>query len=767
MAALGKAGLKALEALRSRLAPARVPGIQFTREVPTPRPPATPFRERPEPPVARVRDFDSPREVVIPRVTDEIDPVTGRQVIKDTKHTINPVPREAFDEFDELFRSNRQATILELFSEIENVESIDRLYLVTELMRRYRPQMSPQQARVLEQSLEEAAQRIGIPAQIGNMRMFTYMVPDETSVASMGRTYGGGKDLLDEVNSIGGRIRKLDKNPNANVDPVEIVATMNKYDRGPDGGILGRAIVRGEAGDAGDQLLIQNQINYWRRRALEKAKLEPEDFNGLRGLRYSDDMSEAEMFKRTSAALRSATSEDEIAMILVQSRGKVKSLEYTDVLDDIAGRMTLDLSGGIPFDAELSSLGRHVPGSPYFLGTMEDITNVDDLFVRNPFIGPLMQSPLGARTVQGMLRKMGGGEIPESLLRTPGPRASRTRGANIEPRKPIPSPFEELGSATSGPTGYGPVFRRPEPEFVPLSARGLHDVVVPRTIEFQNAFIETGVRVTLPGTGRIPKQMLDKGTDVQQRWANRFANERIDQLTSSDIAVRREAMEAMRDAVDQGWVEPGLLAAMRRIAKQGTSAPSKPRTGPRRRPEMEYVDITTGLPVSESTPATSWAAVRGRPKGASTQQPTTQAPAASTPATSPAEITFISHMKMPMNFADGTRGLRMAPQHAGKSTMDLILEGKRTGTTRASLGQFKKPDGSTLQVGDLVEFTDNAGRKALVEITKAPYQLPRSSDPAQMDWYARTWSKYEGWDPSMYSKFADQWQIQYELLFNL
>ena len=714
MAALGRAGLKALDALRSRLAPARVPGIQFTREVPTPRPPATPFVEKFEPAPIRVRDFDSPREVVIPMTTPDIDPVTGRQIIVDVKHTINPVPREAFDEFDQLFRTNRQETILELFSEIENVESIDRLYLVTELMRRYRPQMSPNQARVLEQSLEEAAQRVGIPAQIGKMRMFTYTVPDETSVASMGRTFGGGKELLDEVNALGRMGAKK-----ASGDPIFTVASLNKYDRGVDGGILGRAIMRGEAGDAADQRLIQNQINYWRRENLKRAELTEADFNGLRGLRYSDDMPESEMYNRTLAALQSATSEDEVAMILAQSRGRVVSPNYTDVIDDVAGRMTLDISGGIPFDAELSSLGRQPANAPYFIGSIEDVTNVDDFFIQPPFIGPLMQSPLGARTVQGMLRRMGGGEIPQSLLRTPAVRASQARGANIEPRKPIPSPFEELGSATSGPTGYGPVFRGVEPEFTPLRPAGRGDVVTPTTIEFQNAFIETGIRATGSGTPRLNQAFLDKGTDVQQRWANRFANERIDQLTSFDINVRRQATAAMRDAVDRGWVEPSLLQEMRRIVTQGSRSGRRMRGG-----------------TAASAPA-----------------PTTTSAASATPS-----------MSIPMNFADGTRGLRMAPQHSGKSTMDLILEGNRTGTTRASLSQFKKPDGSTLQVGDVVEFTDRSGRKAVVEITKAPYQLPRSTDPAEMNWYAQTWSKYEGWDPSMYSQFADQWQIQYRLL---
>lgn len=119
---------------------------------------------------------------------------------------------------------------------------------------------------------------------------------------------------------------------------------------------------------------------------------------------------------------------------------------------------------------------------------------------------------------------------------------------------------------------------------------------------------------------------------------------------------------------------------------------------------------------------------------------------------------------MPMYFKDGTRGLRMSPENRGKSTMDLIIEGKRTGTTRASLNQFKGTDGKTLRAGDVVEFTDNAGRTVQVEITKAPYRLPVSDDPAEMARYAQRWSELEGWDPAMYSRYAGQYQMQYRLI---
>jgi hypothetical protein len=552
VAALGKAGLKALEALRSRLPAAGVPGIQFTREVPTPRPPSTPFKDVPEPPAIRRRELDAPREVTIPRITDELDPVTGLPVIKDMKHTVKPMPGEAFEEFDALFRTDRENTILALFSEIENVENFDRLYLVTELMRRYRPQMHPRQARVLEQSLEEAAQRLGVPPRIGKMDMFSYTVPEASTAPVSSRTFGSGKALLDEVNALGGKVNSK------TADPIEIIASLNRYDKGQGGGIFGNAVARGTAGDAADQRLIQNQINYWRRTALQKAGLEEEAFTGIRGLRYTADMSEADAYKRTLAALRSATTEDEVAMIVAQSRGRIVSPNYTDVIDDLASRMVLDIAGNVPFDAQLSGLGRPVPGGAFYLGRVDDVVDVDDFFVQNPFIGPLMQSPVGVRSIQGMLRRAGLPELPEELLRKPAARAAKTRGVNIESVGPTfkefggLSPIEELGSATSGPIGYGPVFRGLEDPFGPVAAARR---------------VAAG-----EGVGLIKPSFVNKGTDVQKRWANKFAESRMQQLVSDDPRIRAEAAQAMREAIRNDWVEPSLLEEMRRIVKQPARA---------------------------------------------------------------------------------------------------------------------------------------------------------------------------------------------------
>lgn len=162
--------------------------------------------------------------------------------------------------------------------------------------------------------------------------------------------------------------------------------------------------------------------------------------------------------------------------------------------------------------------------------------------------------------------------------------------------------------------------------------------------------------------------------------------------------------------------------------------------------EAKEAPITTTLKPASEPPRVSW-----------TLGAVQRYPHAARPATGP-------KVSMPMYFKDGTRGLRMSPENRGKSTMDLIIEGKRTGTTRASLNQFKGTDGKTLRAGDVVEFTDNAGRTVQVEITKAPYRLPVSDDPAEMARYAQRWSELEGWDPAMYSRYAGQYQMQYRLI---
>lgn len=114
---------------------------------------------------------------------------------------------------------------------------------------------------------------------------------------------------------------------------------------------------------------------------------------------------------------------------------------------------------------------------------------------------------------------------------------------------------------------------------------------------------------------------------------------------------------------------------------------------------------------------------------------------------------------MPMKFKDGITwgGIHhtMAPEHRGKSTMELIQEGARTATTRNT-----RPD---VSVGDVIRMQD--GQQTVdVRVTKAPYQLKwfgNERDAAN----SQKWSALEGWAPSVYEAYArkNAWQFQYEL----
>jgi len=122
-------------------------------------------------------------------------------------------------------------------------------------------------------------------------------------------------------------------------------------------------------------------------------------------------------------------------------------------------------------------------------------------------------------------------------------------------------------------------------------------------------------------------------------------------------------------------------------------------------------------------------------------------------------------MRIPMWYRDGSNGLRMRREFRGMSTMDLIIQGNRTGTTRSSKAQFQKPDGAMLRVGDIVEFYDARVNKSVkVRVTKEPYRLPIPTTPQEAKSFSDTWSKYEGWDPSYYERYQGQWQMRYELI---
>ena len=100
------------------------------------------------------------------------------------------------------------------------------------------------------------------------------------------------------------------------------------------------------------------------------------------------------------------------------------------------------------------------------------------------------------------------------------------------------------------------------------------------------------------------------------------------------------------------------------------------------------------------------------------------------------------------NFADGTGGRQMQPQFKGKSTMDLIISGDRTRTTRANTDiQRMAKDYSLSKISDLVgkviRMTDKTGRQVYTRITKVT--------PFTQEYQDATWQK-EGWVKSVTDK---------------
>ncbi|UCD07238.1 MAG: ASCH domain-containing protein [Candidatus Aenigmatarchaeota archaeon] len=107
--------------------------------------------------------------------------------------------------------------------------------------------------------------------------------------------------------------------------------------------------------------------------------------------------------------------------------------------------------------------------------------------------------------------------------------------------------------------------------------------------------------------------------------------------------------------------------------------------------------------------------------------------------------------RLPMKFSDGTGGRQMRPEFAGKSTLELIKEGNRTATSRDRSKSYNQQD---IQVGDIIEFYDNAGDTVRVRVTKAPTSLKNTT--------AEEWSKKEGWDPSMFENLRNKNYDQFE-----
>ena len=114
------------------------------------------------------------------------------------------------------------------------------------------------------------------------------------------------------------------------------------------------------------------------------------------------------------------------------------------------------------------------------------------------------------------------------------------------------------------------------------------------------------------------------------------------------------------------------------------------------------------------------------------------------------------------NFTDGQGGRRMQPQFEGKSTMDLIISGDRTRTTRAQtdinrmISDYKLNKIEDL-VGRIIPMTDKFGRIVDTRITKVA-RLTQEYQNA-------TWQK-EGWEKSVTDKLVGEYPyaIEFELV---
>lgn len=116
---------------------------------------------------------------------------------------------------------------------------------------------------------------------------------------------------------------------------------------------------------------------------------------------------------------------------------------------------------------------------------------------------------------------------------------------------------------------------------------------------------------------------------------------------------------------------------------------------------------------------------------------------------------------LPMWMSDGyvdPSGIvyRMRPEYRGKTTMDLIFDGKRTATTRDKAWKVKP--------GNIIDFVGDDGLVARVEVTTRPYQLPAPTSREQLNRLSDRWSELEGWEPGLYESMIGKFQFQYKLL---
>ena len=110
------------------------------------------------------------------------------------------------------------------------------------------------------------------------------------------------------------------------------------------------------------------------------------------------------------------------------------------------------------------------------------------------------------------------------------------------------------------------------------------------------------------------------------------------------------------------------------------------------------------------------------------------------------------------NFKDGTGGRKMQPQFKDKSTMDLIISGDRTRTTRAKtdIERMVKDYGLSKisdLVGKVIRMTDNTGRQVYTTITKVV--------PFTQEYQDATWQN-EGWEKSVTDKHVGDYPYAIE-----
>jgi hypothetical protein len=114
------------------------------------------------------------------------------------------------------------------------------------------------------------------------------------------------------------------------------------------------------------------------------------------------------------------------------------------------------------------------------------------------------------------------------------------------------------------------------------------------------------------------------------------------------------------------------------------------------------------------------------------------------------------------NFTDGQGGRQMQDKFKGKSTMDLIISGDRTRTTRAKTDiQRMAKDYGLSKISDLVgkviRMTDKTGRQVYTRITKVA--------PFTQEYQDTTWQK-EGWIKSVTDKHVGDYPyaIEFEVV---